>query len=62
MRANRKTVFAKEEAYLNKQTSSPPMSPSPPPDAPGATRDASDRTLALGRKRGSSRSELAAIA
>ena len=52
MRANRKTLTAKEEAYLSTRPVLPPRPSAPPPDTPEAMRYAAERTLAFGRKTG----------
>ena len=52
MRANRKTLAAKEGAYLTTHPVLPPMPSTPPPDTPEAMRNAAERTLAFERKTG----------
>ena len=52
MRANKKTVIAKEEAYLATRPVLPPRQANPPPDTPEAMRDAAERALAFERLTG----------
>ena len=49
MRANRKTVMAKEEAYLIARPVLPPRPSNPPPDTAEAMRVAAERALAFER-------------
>ena len=52
MRANRKTVMAKEEAYLIARPVLPPRPANPPPDTPEAMRVAVERAIAFERLTG----------
>ena len=49
MRANRKTVMAKGDAYLTTRPVPPPRPAHPPPDTPEAMRVAAERALAFQR-------------
>ena len=52
MRANRKNVTTKEEAYLTAHPVLPPRPANPPIDTPEAMRDAAERALAFERQTG----------
>ena len=52
MRANKKTVTAKEEAYLTAHPVLPPGPTNHPPDTPEEMREAAERALAFERPTG----------
>ena len=52
MRANKKNVISKEEAYLNTNDVIPPKPASPPTDTPDAMRAGAESALAFERLAG----------